>query len=55
MGFARESRVTPEDVERTYRTLARFRHPDAGGSQEGMIALNQAREAALREVARCQD
>jgi hypothetical protein len=38
-------------VEERYRELARQRHPDHGGSQEAMVRLNRAREAALMEVA----
>lgn len=38
-------------VERTYRRLAKQRHPDAGGSHEAMTDLNLAKDAALQWVA----
>jgi hypothetical protein len=40
-----------EAVETNYRRLAKDRHPDSGGSSEGMAELNNARETALREIA----
>lgn len=43
--------VTREMVEANYRTLARERHPDAGGSDALMAELNAARDAARRELA----
>jgi hypothetical protein len=39
--------VTIEQVELRYRTLAKMLHPDKGGSDEKMVALNKARDAAL--------
>lgn len=40
-----------QDIESAYRTLARERHPDAGGSHEAMAELNRARDEALAEIA----
>jgi hypothetical protein len=37
------------EIEAAYRSLARDRHPDRGGTNEQMAALNEAREKALRE------
>jgi hypothetical protein len=34
-------------VEQAYRLKARTAHPDAGGSNDAMIALNRARAQAL--------
>jgi len=43
-------RITPENIHGRYNHLARLRHPDAGGTHDGMVELNLARELALREV-----
>jgi hypothetical protein len=39
-----------EAVERRFKSLARERHPDAGGSDAAMAELNVARAAALAEI-----
>ena len=42
---------TGEMIHNSYRDLARKAHPDVpGGSHEAMAQLNEARDAALREV-----
>ena len=44
-------RLTRDDIETSFRALAKIRHPDvAGGSHELMTELNAARAAALAEV-----
>lgn len=43
------SDASKEAIEANYRSLARTRHPDAGGSQEAMSELNQARDDAMKE------
>lgn len=40
-----------EAIEANFRRLARDRHPDSGGTTDQMAELNNAREAALREIA----
>lgn len=40
-----------DDIDAAYRAKAKAAHPDAGGTQEAMAELNQARADALREVA----
>jgi hypothetical protein len=40
-----------DEVKARYRALAAAHHPDAGGSEHQMIRLNQAWEAAQRELA----
>lgn len=40
-----------EDVQERYRTLAKVRHPDAGGSVEGFKGLKEAAEAAIKYFA----
>lgn len=42
-----EKTATSEEIERAYRTKARERHPDMGGSNTLMAELNQARNEAL--------
>lgn len=39
---------SPEKVDAAYRALAKSLHPDAGGSDDEMAALNRAREEAKR-------
>lgn len=39
----------PDEIRRAYREKARTAHPDTGGSDEALAALNAARDAALRE------
>lgn len=49
--FAGDARPTAEDIAARYKDLARARHPDIpGGSHEAMAQLNEARDAALREI-----
>lgn len=50
MGFAPEERVTRADVDQRYRSLARDRHPDAGGERAGWDDLIAAYEQAKIEV-----
>jgi len=51
MGFRDNVDITREDVDTTYRLLAKQFHPDVpGGSQEAMAVLNCARDAALQEL-----
>jgi Putative quorum-sensing-regulated virulence factor len=37
-------------VSRVFATLSRRHHPDRGGSQAGMVALNEAREALVEAL-----
>jgi hypothetical protein len=39
-----------DKITDAYREKARLAHPDAGGSTAAMTELNQARDAALREI-----
>ncbi len=39
-----------EQIESAFRALARKHHPDAGGSNQIMARLNQARDTGLRSV-----
>ena len=36
-----------DQINERYKALSQIRHPDKGGTQEGMAALNKAREEAL--------
>jgi len=42
--------ILRDDIEAAYRQLTKERHPDAGGSNEQMAELNQARAEALKEL-----
>ncbi len=42
--------ITREMITNAYRLLAMKRHSDKGGSDESMIELNLARDAAFREI-----
>lgn len=42
--------VNTAAIESAYRERAKAAHPDAGGSAEAMVELNNARETALREL-----
>lgn len=46
-----ETLSTRAEVEARYRTLARMRHPDHGGTDAMMSELNAARDQALKEIA----
>jgi hypothetical protein len=50
LGLSDGVRIDAEVIEQRYRSLAKEFHPDAGGSHESMLALNVAREQALREI-----
>ncbi len=45
-----DGEIDRDGVEAAYRALARERHPDAGGTDADMVALNAARDAALAEI-----
>lgn len=42
--------VTRTEVDNLYKSLAKKRHPDAGGSADAMAELNAARDQALKEL-----
>jgi len=44
--------ASPRDIERLYRRLAHQRHPDRGGAEEDMKALNEAYRVLRNEAAR---
>lgn len=49
-GFAKDSHPTADQVDDAYKTAARQRHPDVGGSEIEMAHLNRARDYALMEL-----
>lgn len=52
LGLPSDADVTTETVQGAYRELAKVCHPDLqGGSHAAMAQLNEARDAALRELA----
>jgi hypothetical protein len=50
LNLSNEAPISRDDIESSFRYLARKIHPDSGGSHDAMAELNQAREEALREV-----
>ncbi len=50
LGFNGTAIITPTMVDQRFKLKAKEAHPDAGGSAEGMIRLNAARVAALKEL-----
>lgn len=49
-GFKSNELVSPNGVDARYRAKLREAHPDTGGTHEQMVRLNQARDAAMREL-----
>ncbi len=39
-----EAEASQEEIDRAYRSAARLRHPDSGGSEEAMKLLNEAHD-----------
>ncbi|KFL31410.1 molecular chaperone DnaJ [Devosia riboflavina] len=52
LGFGPNDKPTSNLVESHFRDKAKTAHPDRGGSNELMAALNRARDEALAEVGR---
>jgi len=51
-GFPADAAPSLDDVDRAYKTAARRKHPDAGGTDIEMAHLNRARDYALSELER---
>ena len=49
-GFGADQRVTLAMLDDAYKTLAKTKHPDLGGSDEAMSHVNRARDFARLEV-----
>lgn len=45
---------SPREIERLYKRLAHQRHPDRGGTEEGMKALNEAYQVLHDEAKRAE-
>ncbi len=52
LGFRPKSKPRPSEIDDAFKTLARFHHPDVGGSNETMQLLNVARDEAMNAVSR---
>jgi len=50
LGFAPQQFPSPQSIHKAYLMAARRAHPDAGGSDEAMVEVNAAKEAALKEI-----
>lgn len=50
LGFAPNARVTMDEVDDVFRTLAKKWHPDHGGDPDQMKQINLARAWAKREL-----
>lgn len=48
-----EEQASRREIERLYKRLAALHHPDRGGSEEQMKALNEAYRVLRDEVMRC--
>jgi curved DNA-binding protein CbpA len=44
--------ATSEEIEKAYRSAARRKHPDSGGNEEEMKALNEARDLLTNSATR---
>jgi hypothetical protein len=44
------SKIDTAAIDTAYRILSKMTHPDAGGSENAMAELNNARDTALREL-----
>lgn len=49
-GFGADARPTVDQVDTAYKSLAKAKHPDAGGTEIEMAHLNRARDYALMEL-----
>ena len=52
LGLAPGRDYTPEELKKAHRRAAKKHHPDAGGSNEAMTAVNLAYEALLKHAKR---
>lgn len=50
LGFAPGQRPTEDQIATAYREKAKSAHPDTGGSENAMSALNCARDTARKEL-----
>lgn len=50
LGFKEDQRVDRDMIERKKRELARAAHPDVGGSESQMAAINAAADEAFEEI-----
>lgn len=50
LNFTDDQVISREDVQKQYRVMARFAHPDHGGTVEAFAELTRARDAALYEI-----
>ncbi len=50
LGFAKDAKVSADDVEREFRRLAHVAHPDKGGNAETWNQLVLARENARKDL-----
>jgi DnaJ-class molecular chaperone len=52
LGFDTGATITESVVEKNYRRMAKKYHPDAGGTNEQMVELNEAKRLALEWIAK---
>lgn len=49
-GFSADSKPTLDQLDTAYKTFAKLKHPDVGGTEIEMAHLNRARDYALMEL-----
>lgn len=50
LGFRKGARPTTDQVDSSYKVLAKQKHPDVGGTDSDMAHLNRARDYALLDL-----
>ena len=48
LGLPLDRRLTPSEIHRAFKRVAKSAHPDAGGSAQAFQAVSAAREALIR-------
>jgi len=49
LGLPLDGRLSPAEIHRAYKLVAKHAHPDAGGNVEAFLKLSAARDALMKE------